>query len=113
MRARWWATLATDLLYGFAVGLIELHAGPSPFAARAGERPVASPLARWQARAGRPITSLRHAVLQLGELPRQLLLALDGSRDREALLTAGTAGSDAAQLESWLAELAGAALLIA
>jgi hypothetical protein len=49
-------------------------------------------------------------VLQLAEPSRQLLALLDGSRDREGLLT--RVGGDASQLDARLAELAGVALLM-
>jgi hypothetical protein len=38
------------------------------------------------------------------------VVALDGSRDRAGLLATGMARGDAAQLETWLAEVAGVAL---
>ena len=104
-------TLANDLLYGYANGLVELHASASPFAPRAGERPVVSPLARWQAQAGRPVTSLRHEVLHPTSALRSLLPLLDGTRSRETILAA-TIGVDAAQLEEALGELARAAVLM-
>jgi methyltransferase-like protein/SAM-dependent methyltransferase len=104
-------TLANDLLHGFANGLVELHSAASPFLARAGERPMVSALARWQAQAGRPITSLRHEVLHPTSALRSLLPLLDGSRDRETIL-ASTIGVDIAELEAALDELVRAALLV-
>jgi methyltransferase-like protein len=104
-------TLANDLLQGYANGLVELHSAAAPFTARAGEQPIASPLARWQAQAGRPVTNLRHEVLHPTPALRSLLPLLDGTRTREAIL-ASTAGVDAAQLEEALAEVARCAVLV-
>jgi methyltransferase-like protein len=50
------------------------------------ERPLASPLARLQAADKSKVSNLDHTVAQLGELDRQVLLLLDGKRDRAALL---------------------------
>jgi len=104
-------TLANDLLQGYANGLVELHSAAAPFGSRAGERPIASLLARWQAQAGRPVTNLRHEVLHPTPALRSLLPLLDGTRTREAIL-ASTAGVDAAQLEEALAEVARCAVLV-
>jgi SAM-dependent methyltransferase/methyltransferase-like protein len=104
-------TLANDLLSGYANGLVELHAAGSPFQARAGERPAVSALARWQAQAGRPITTLRHEVLHPTTAIRSLLPLLDGRRDH-AMILSSTIGVDDAQLEAVLNDLARAALLI-
>jgi SAM-dependent methyltransferase len=60
---------------------------------RAGERPAASRLARYQARASKRVTNVRHGVVELDEPGRQLLLLLDGARDHEAI------ARDMAQLE--------------
>jgi hypothetical protein len=50
------------------------------------ERPVATPLARLQARQGKLVTNLRHRTVQLAEeLPLHVLTLLDGTRDRRAL----------------------------
>src|SRR5205814_7488150 len=76
-----------------------------PHRARAaGERPVVSPLARWQlARGETAVASLRHvAVVVDSPLYRQLLLLCDGTRDRAALtdaLAAWQAGEGATVVE--------------
>lgn len=66
--------------------LIELHVAPPAFALAAGERPVASPLARLQAASAADVTSLRHETVRLGDLDRFLLRRLDGSAARADLL---------------------------
>ena len=55
-------------------------------AAPSGKRPLASPLARWQARRGGSITNLEHEALLIADaLPGALLALLDGRHDRAAL----------------------------
>lgn len=73
-----------------ATTLIELHAYDQPFVTDVSERPVASPLARLQAAEEAFVTNLRHEETTLESFDRQLLPALDGSRDRAALLAVAT-----------------------
>lgn len=114
--------LAEILLGTFAVGLTELHAHEFRFVPAPGERPVASPLARLQAGQNEPVTTLRHTTLRIGdEVARRLLLLLDGTRDRAALLQAVAAlpgiteppEALTAKLEESLDHLARLALLVA
>jgi len=64
-----------------------LFAAPPALAASPGERPVASPLARIQARAGDAVTTLLHTSVELRDpIGRRLLALLDGTRDRAALI---------------------------
>ncbi len=73
----------------FAAGLAQLHAAPPRLAATVGERPLASPLARWQATRRDHLTNLRHETVKIGDATaRQLLALLDGSRDRGQLAAA-------------------------
>ena len=68
-------------------GVVDLHALPPACAHEAGAFPRASDLARRQAAAGLVVTSLRRRVLKLDDpVAHFLLLQLDGSRDRAALL---------------------------
>jgi methyltransferase-like protein len=79
--------LCEFLLKNYRVDVVELHAHQPKFEILASERPVVSPLARLQARQETTITSLRHTSVELKDsLVRQLLLLLDGTRDRTALL---------------------------
>lgn len=74
------------LLQIYVPGLAKLHVAPPRFASTAGERPAASPLARWQAQTSDQVTSLRHVSVALeDEVDRRFLMLLDGVRDREAL----------------------------
>jgi SAM-dependent methyltransferase len=85
-------------------GAIELRAAEARYAAEAGLRPVASPLARMQAAEGALVATLRHVRVELPDFERAVLLMLDGTRDRAALVAAlGDAGRCEEALE-WLAE---------
>ena len=65
---------------------IQLHVHPPRLSETASERPLASAVARWQARRGETITNLRHESMQIAEAaPRAVLALLDGKRDRGAL----------------------------
>jgi methyltransferase-like protein/protein-L-isoaspartate O-methyltransferase len=66
--------------------LVHLGTHPPRFVAAAGERPMASPLARLQAAASNRATNLRHQTVVLDDVSRKLLLHLDGRHDRPALL---------------------------
>jgi methyltransferase-like protein/SAM-dependent methyltransferase len=78
--------LGEALLGAHAERIVDFHVEPPP-AAPAGERPVASVLARHQVAAGAElVTNLRHTPVHLPDAPsRELLAQLDGSRDRAAL----------------------------
>jgi SAM-dependent methyltransferase len=68
--------------------LVELHTHLPPIAARPGARPLASPLARRQAAAGKVVVDLRHRSVQLDGLSAAVLSLLDGSGDRGGLCDA-------------------------
>jgi hypothetical protein len=79
--------LAEFLLRCYAIGVVDLHSYPSTFVTQISDRPIASPLARWQVRHGQSVTSLRHQPLKIEDaLGRELLQLLDGTRDRAALV---------------------------
>lgn len=79
--------LGQCLLGGYTLGggLVELFTQPPGFTLEVQERPVASPLARLQAREGNRLTNLRHELVPVDEVGRQLVTHLDGSHDRPAL----------------------------
>ena len=112
------ARLAEVLLQGYRVGLLELHTLPAQFAAVAGERPVASPLARLQAQQSPVVTTLRHSLVEVDDaIDRCVLVLLDGSRNRDALMEAvraicGDGTVTAESLEVRLSRLAKEALLL-
>jgi methyltransferase-like protein len=67
-------TTTGDLL-GFRLRPLRVTTQPGP-------KPLARPLARWQARSGRPATNLRHESVNLDDFGRQVLQRLDGLRTR-------------------------------
>ena len=78
--------LADILLATYAAGVIELHAGPAHCVARVSQFPVASELARSQARRGRLIATMRHTTIDAqDDKVRMLIGLLDGTHDFAAL----------------------------
>lgn len=74
--------LAGILLATYAQGVIELHSEATPCVPRVSLRPVASELARSQARRGRLITTARHLTIQaLDDQLRRLIGLLDGEHE--------------------------------
>jgi SAM-dependent methyltransferase len=82
--------LAAALLDGFRRERLIPHAGPLPAAREPGERPVASPLARWQAAQDLvELTSLAYTAVRMEEpAARALIALLDGTRDRVQIIAA-------------------------
>ncbi len=75
------------LLHGFMADMVELHVCPPPFQTQISERPMASLLARHQARSGRKVINLRHEGVAVDdEVAYRLLPCVDGQHDRSALL---------------------------
>jgi SAM-dependent methyltransferase len=119
------ASLAEILFQAYRIGLLEVHSLPPNFAARAGERPAASPLARLQAQRSALVTTLRHTTEELDDtVDRCLLFLLDGTRNREVLVEElaallqslaqpGADSVNAESLEMRLGRLAKQALLLA
>jgi hypothetical protein len=81
------AILAHALTAGFQMGLLTLHCDAPAFSFDAGERPIASPLARLQIEEGHELVfSLRPSMVRLeSRIALELVRLLDGSRDRAAL----------------------------
>jgi hypothetical protein len=80
------ADIAEFVLSTYSAGLLDLHLSLPPFVLRLSEKPLASPLARWQARRGEVVTTLHHRTLKLGNAIQRGIIALcDGSRGRAAL----------------------------
>ena len=78
--------IAAIVLSALYAGLLYVEARPPSCVKTPGERPVASPIARWQAQSGTMLTTLRHTSIDAeGDLERYLVTLLDGTRDREAL----------------------------
>ena len=102
------APLALEL---FRSGIVDLHTVPGA-ATSAGDRPIASPLARYEAARGLPlIGTLDHRALSNDDpSAREFLLLLDGTRDHAAL--AAASGLDSQQVEARLDRMARLALLM-
>lgn len=83
-------TLRVDLLNCYAGHLLDLHTGPGACTRTVSVQPVASPLARYQAGRGLPVTTLRHLHLTLDEPARALLSWLDGSTPLASLVARWT-----------------------
>jgi hypothetical protein len=100
------------LLNTYASGLVELHASPSSFSTEVSDRPRAFSLARFHARRGSIIPTLRHSTVEVqDQLARRLIELLDGTRDRQALLRDLGAPARPEDLDRNLAKLARMALL--
>lgn len=74
------------LLQGYGVGAIELRVASPRLTRVPSARPVGSPIARLQAEHSLTVTNLLHEPVMLNELPRCMLLLLDGTRDIDALV---------------------------
>ncbi len=106
------------LMSAFKAGMVRLYADPPALEATSGGRPVASPLARIQAGAGETVTTLLHTSIEIRDpVARRLLVLLDGTRDRAALieellpLTGGSRETLAPALDGNLIALARLGLL--
>ena len=78
--------LADFVWQTYSAGLLDLHVYVPPFTTKVSERPVASPLARLEARDRDVITTLHHRSLRLDDaLQRGLVMLTDGTRDHDAL----------------------------
>jgi methyltransferase-like protein/cyclopropane fatty-acyl-phospholipid synthase-like methyltransferase len=70
----------------YSAGLLDLHVYVPPFATQVSEKPMASPLARLEARDGEVVTTLHYRSLHLVDpIHRGLVMLMDGTRDHDAL----------------------------
>jgi SAM-dependent methyltransferase len=80
------ADIADFIWSTYGAGLVDLHLTLPPFVVHVSDKPLASPLARWQARRSDVVATLHHRTLKLGNAIHRGLLALcDGSRDLATL----------------------------
>ena len=80
------AEIAGFVWLGYRSGLLDLHVHVPPFVTAVSGKPVASPLARWQARRSEYVATLNHKTLKLhSPIQRGLLALLDGTRDHSTL----------------------------
>ena len=66
--------------------IVDLQVAAPRHAIEVGQRPLGSPLARYQAASRNRVTNLRSETIALDDLDRQTLLLLDGSRTADDLL---------------------------
>jgi methyltransferase-like protein/2-polyprenyl-3-methyl-5-hydroxy-6-metoxy-1,4-benzoquinol methylase len=80
------ADIAEFIWISYGAGLLDLHRYVPPFVVKVSDKPLASPLARWQARRSNVVATLHHRTFKLANAIQRGLLALsDGKRDRAAL----------------------------
>lgn len=79
------STLAEGLLHCHLSNLVALHVHEPHFVLEPSERPVATPLVRYQAEAGDCVISVRGRYVQLEAFDRLVVRLLDGTRDLPAL----------------------------
>lgn len=92
--------LAEVILGLYGMSFVELHTCAPRLATSAGERPIASPIARLQVEQRPFVTNLRHTAVRVaGSLGRRLLQLLDGTRDRAGLVEDLTAARPAPPAE--------------
>ena len=79
--------LCEILLKSYGTGMVEVHTHAPPYATQVSQRPVASPLARWQVQQGDFVTSQFHISIKVeDEIGRYLLSWLDGTLDRKGIM---------------------------
>jgi methyltransferase-like protein len=72
----------------FGSGLIEFRTFEPRYADSVSDRPMVSPLARWQAERGETVFNLRYESLNIeDQLGLKLISVLDGTRDRDEILS--------------------------
>ncbi len=107
---------AANLLraFGYSSQLVSLHSHQPALVREVSARPVASPVARWEARGRTVVTNLWHERVALQPVQRDLLARLDGRHTRADLAkaTPELAALSPEALETHLHRLAHAALLI-
>ncbi len=78
--------LAAQILEGYARSFVVLRSRKAPFVTAVSERPVASALARHQAKAGEPVVNQLHESGLMDDFDRHMLQLLDGTNDRNAMV---------------------------
>ena len=79
-------SLGEDILHCFAGNVAELHTCQADFVTAVSEKPLASPLAVYQANHGLPIVNQRHESITIDSLSKETLKTMNGNRDVEAVL---------------------------
>jgi len=101
--------LSEGIAAAFTMRVLDLHVYRPRVASRPGDYPLASPLARLQAKRGDVLTNLLHQSVKVEGDGLRLLSLLDGRRNRSALATELQASLE--DIDKALAHLAALALL--
>jgi methyltransferase-like protein/trans-aconitate methyltransferase len=78
--------LAGDMLQCYSANVVKFHTWQADFVVGVSNRPRASRLARYLAEKKQSVVNQRHESVSLDPLTQQVVLLLDGTRDRLALL---------------------------
>ena len=77
--------LAADMLASYTSNVVEFHTYLPRFVTEAGEKPQASPLARYHASLGLSAVNMRHESIAIDVVEKNMLPVLDGTRTREEI----------------------------
>jgi methyltransferase-like protein/SAM-dependent methyltransferase len=79
--------LAANILraYSYSESLVQVHVFRPSFVTHVSKRPLATPVARWQADRFSKVTSMRHERVELDRVSRRIFMQLDGQHDRETI----------------------------
>jgi methyltransferase-like protein len=78
--------LLDDLLQCFINNVIELHTWQAEIVTNVSDKPKASTLATYQVTKSNQVVNQRHELVELDTIGKELVLVLDGSRDKKELL---------------------------
>ncbi len=78
--------LAEVMMNCYASGIVELSLHGSDFTKEISSAPKTTSLARHQAKASNTVTNLKHEIVRLNDLQRQVLQYLDGNHDQNVLV---------------------------
>jgi len=78
--------LADALMLGLTGGAVQIYVHPPRYTTKPGDRPEASPLARFQAAQEPVVTNQRHERVRLDPVQQAVLYRLDGKHQREDLV---------------------------
>jgi methyltransferase-like protein len=78
--------LSDDLLQCYTANVVEFHTWQADIVTKGSKLPMVSKLAAYQASNGPLVVNQRHELVQLDPVSKELVKALDGTRDREALM---------------------------
>jgi methyltransferase-like protein len=84
---RQWEVVLQDMLHCYSSGTVEVRTWQAPCTNRVTATPRVSRLVMHQAGAGSQVTNQRHEPITLDAVGRCLATVLDGTRDRDALLS--------------------------